>query len=139
MPDLPQFLYLLVDHPTLIVVPIVLFAAFAVWSRSRTAWVAAAAWDLYLIYELGMKAGEFCAGNACLKRTPLYVVYPLLAILSLLALVRGYVRVRDRRQAKRLAIDPRRKVHGAAPLAGPADDYGTRDPDLRVTGSPQPP
>jgi hypothetical protein len=49
-----------------------------------------------------MKAGEFCSGNDCLKRTPLYVVYPLLAILSLLAVVQGYVRIRDRLQRERL-------------------------------------
>jgi hypothetical protein len=88
--------------PTLIMVPIALFAALALWSRSLTAWVAAVAWNLYLIYELGMKAGEFCSGNDCLKRTPLYVVYPVLAILSLLAVVQGYVRIRDRLQRERL-------------------------------------
>lgn len=103
MPDLPNFLYVLVDNPTLIVIPIILFAAFALWTHSRTAWVATVAWDLYLIYELGMKAGEFCGGNACLKRTPLYVVYPLLAVLSLLAMLQGYVRIRDKRQRERLA------------------------------------
>jgi len=102
MADWREFLYLLVDNPTVIVVPILFFAAFALWSGSRTAWVATAAWNIYLIYELGMKAGEFCAGNACLKRTPLYVAYPLLAILSLLALVQGYVHLRDKRHRKRL-------------------------------------
>ena len=51
-----------------------------------------------------MKAGEFCGGNACLKRTPLYVVYPLLAALSLLAMLQVYVpHFRDKRQRERLA------------------------------------
>ena len=94
--------YLLIYHPTLIVVPIILFAAMAIWSQSRTAWTATVAWNLYLIYELGMKAGEFCSGDACMKRTPLYVVYPLLAILSMLAVVQGYVRIRDKRARERL-------------------------------------
>ena len=76
----------------------ILFAALALWSRSTTAWVATATWNLYLIYELGMKAEQFCTGAACLKRTPLYVVYPLLAILSLVALVQAYVHIRDKRQ-----------------------------------------
>ena len=98
MVDLPDFLYLLVNHPMLVIAPIVLFVALALWSRSNTAWLAAAAWNLYLIYELGMKAEEFCSGTACLKRTPLYAVYPLLAILSLVALVQVYVHLRDRRQ-----------------------------------------
>ena len=81
--------------------PIILFAAIALWSHSRTAWAATVAWNLYLIYELGMKAGEFCSGVACVKRTPLYVVYPLLAILSLMAVVQGYVRLRDKRERER--------------------------------------
>jgi len=99
--DLPEVFYLLVNHPTLIVVPIIAFAALALWSHSRTAWAAAVAWNLYLVYELGMKAGEFCGGDACMKRTPLYVVYPLLAILSLVAVVQGYVHIRDRLERRR--------------------------------------
>jgi hypothetical protein len=97
----PENFYLLIDHPTLIAVPIILFAAVALWSHSHTAWVATVAWNLYLIYELGMKAGEFCSGDACMKRTPLYVVYPLMLILSLLAVVQGYVRIRDKRARER--------------------------------------
>lgn len=96
MVDAPEFFYLLVNYPTLIAVPIVLFAALALWSQSVTAWMTTAAWNLYLIYELGMKAEEFCSGAACMKRTPLYVVYPLLAILSLVALVQVYVHIRDK-------------------------------------------
>jgi len=98
MADTPDFLYLLVNHPLLIALPILLFAALALWSGSVTAWVAAAAWNLYLIYELGMKAEEFCSGTDCLKRTPLYVAYPLLALVSLVAAVQVYVHVRDRRR-----------------------------------------
>lgn len=102
MVDLPEFFYLFVNQPTLIFVPMLVFAALALWSRSLTAWLAAVAWNLYLVYELGMKAGEFCDGNACLKRTPLYLVYPLLAILSLTAIVQVYVHLRDKRQRQRL-------------------------------------
>jgi hypothetical protein len=102
MVDLPESFYLLVNYPTLIAIPIIFFAALALWSRSLTAWVATASWNLYLIYELGMKAGEFCGGNACLKRTPLYVVYPLLALLSLVAVVQGYVHIRDKLSQERL-------------------------------------
>ena len=95
MSDLPEFLYLFVNSPMLIAIPILVFAALALWSRSSTAWLATMAWNLYLIYELGMKAEELCTGAACMKRTPLYVVYPLLGILSLVALVQVYVHVRD--------------------------------------------
>jgi uncharacterized membrane protein YoaK (UPF0700 family) len=94
---MPEFLYLLVNHPALIAAPIIVFASLALWSRSRTAWVAAGAWVLYLVYELGMSAGVLCSGLGCIKRTPLYVVYPLLALLSLVALVQVYVHIRDKR------------------------------------------
>lgn len=98
MVDLPESFYLLVNTPMLISIPIVSFAGLALWSHSVTAWVTAVAWNLYLIYELGMKAEEFCTGAACLKRTPLYAVYPLLGILSLVAIVQVYVRLRDKQR-----------------------------------------
>jgi len=98
---MPQFLYLLVDYPILIAGPIVFFAGLALWSQSRTAWVAAAVWVIYLAYELGMHAGVLCSDDACTKRTPLYFVYPLLALLSLVALVQGYVHIRDKRRRER--------------------------------------
>ena len=100
---MPEFFYLLVDHPTLIFVPIILFAALALWSRSRTAWLATVAWDAYLIYELGMKAGEFCSGDDCVRRTPLYFGYPLLAFLSMVALIQVFVHLREKRQREQLA------------------------------------
>jgi hypothetical protein len=100
---MPQFFYLLIDFPALIAAPIVAFAALALWSRSRTAWVATAAWILYLVYELGMRAEVLCSGDECIKRTPLYIVYPLLALLSVVALVQVYVRIRDKRHRERLA------------------------------------
>jgi len=98
---MPEFVYLLTDYPALIVAPIFIFAALALLSRSRIAWVATGAWVLYLFYELGMSAGVFCSADECVKRTPLYVVYPLLAFLSLVALVKGYVNVRDKRIRER--------------------------------------
>lgn len=94
---MPKFFYLLIDYPTLVAVPIILFAALALWSRSRTAWVAATAWLLYLLYELGMRAGALCSGDGCSKRTLLYFGYPLLAFLSVVALAQVYVHIRDKR------------------------------------------
>ena len=111
---MPKFVYLLTDYPLLIVAPIILFAALALWSRSRAAWAATAAWDMYLIYELGMRAGVFCS-DECIKRTPLYVVYPLLALLSLVALVRVYARIRDKHLRERLGrsvAEARRDEYG---------------------------
>jgi len=51
---------------------------------------------LYLGYELGMNAAVLCSGNECMKRSPLYAVYPLLGFISLVALVQAYVRLRER-------------------------------------------
>ena len=97
---MPEFIYLLVNHPALIAVPILSFAGLALWSKSRTAWVAAAAWVMYLGYELGMSAGVLCSANACEKRTLLYVGYPILAFLSAVALVQVYVHFRDRQHRR---------------------------------------
>jgi uncharacterized membrane protein len=98
---MPEFFYLLVNYPALIAAPIIVFAALALWSHSRTAWMATATWVAYLVYEMGMHAGVFCGGDACEKRTPLYFVYPFLAFLSFVALVQVYVRIRDRRRRER--------------------------------------
>ena len=48
-----------------------------------------------------MDAGVFCSGDECVKRSPLYFVYPLLAFLSLVALVQVYVHIRDKRYRQR--------------------------------------
>ncbi|MDH5245448.1 MAG: hypothetical protein OEW98_03285 [Betaproteobacteria bacterium] len=101
MEHMPEFFYLLVNYPALIAAPIVVFGVLALWSHSRTAWVATAAWVLYLGYEVGMNAGMLCSGDSCMKRTPLYFVYPLLAFLSLVALVQVYVHLRDKRRRER--------------------------------------
>ena len=103
MDPIPQFLYLFVDHPALIALPIIVFAALAVWSGSRAAWLVSAAWVIYLGYELGMHAGLLCSADDCAKRTPLYFVYPLLALLSMVALTQVYVRFRSRRYRERAA------------------------------------
>ena len=104
---MPKFFYWLVDYPVLIAVPIIFFAGLAVWTRSRTAGMATVAWVIYLVYELGMHAGVLCSGDECVKRSPLYFVYPLLAFLSVVALVQGYVRIRDKRQRERQRTIPR--------------------------------
>lgn len=101
MDYMPKFLYVFVDYPVLILVPIIVFAGLAVWTRSRAVWLAVIAWVLYLGYELGMDAGVLCSDDECMKRTPLYFVYPLLALLSVVALTQVYVRIRDRRYRER--------------------------------------
>jgi small-conductance mechanosensitive channel len=92
-----EIFYLLINYPALIAVPILVFAALALWSRSRTVWIAAIAWVVYLGYEIGINTGTLCSGQGCIKRSELYVVYPLLTFVSLVALVQAYVHIRDRR------------------------------------------
>jgi|GEM_PF-1972493 len=93
-----EYFYLLINYPALIAVPIVVFATLALWSRSRTAWIAAIAWVVYLGYEIGINTGTLCSGQGCIKRSELYVVYPLLTFVSLVALVQAYVHIRDKRR-----------------------------------------
>jgi hypothetical protein len=87
-----QILYLLIDYPPLILVPILALAALSMWSGSRTAWVVTALWVLYFGYELGVQYEILC--DDCVKRSEMYVVYPLLALATAVAAVQIYVRVR---------------------------------------------
>ena len=100
MAAMSDLVYLLVNYPALIAIPVIVFATLAAWSRSRTAWVAAAAWLAYLVYESGVSVGVFCSGQGCVRRSELYVVYPLLTFVSLVALVQVYVHVRDKRRQR---------------------------------------
>ncbi len=91
---MPQIFYILIDFPGLIVLPIIVLVALAAWSGSRTAWIVAALWMLYLGYELGIKYEILCTD--CVRRTEMYVVYPLLALATGVAAVQAYVHLRQR-------------------------------------------
>jgi hypothetical protein len=93
---MPQFLYLLIDYPALILLPIAVLAALSYWSGSRTAWAVTALWVLYLGYEVGIHYRVLCTD--CVRRTEMYVVYPLLALATAAAAVQIYVHLRDRRR-----------------------------------------
>jgi hypothetical protein len=96
---MPQILYILIDYPALILVPIVVLAALSNWSGSRTAWVVTGLWVLYLGYELGIKYEVLCSD--CIRRTEMYVVYPLLALATAVAAVQIYVHSRHQRPGPR--------------------------------------
>ena len=89
-----QIVYILIDYPALILLPILVLAALSVWSRSRTAWAVTALWVLYLGYELGMHFEVLCTD--CVRRSEMYVVYPLLALATAAAAVQIYVHTRRR-------------------------------------------
>lgn len=95
---MPDFVYLLIDFPALILIPVIALAALSLWSGSRTGWFATAVWLLYLLYELGMTFEILCAGKECLPRRELYTVYPILAFITLVAAVQIYVRHRDQKR-----------------------------------------
>jgi hypothetical protein len=96
---MPQIVYLLIDYPALILVPIVVLAALSNRSGSRTAWAVTGLWVLYLGYELGMKYEVLCTD--CIRRSEMYVVYPLLALATAVAAVQIYVHARRRGAGQR--------------------------------------
>jgi hypothetical protein len=89
---MPEIFYLLIQYPLAILLPVVVLAALALWSGSKTAWLVTALWVLYLGYELGMKYEVLCTD--CVRRAEMYVIYPLLALASAVAAVQIYVRLR---------------------------------------------
>jgi hypothetical protein len=89
-----QIVYILIDYPALILLPILVLAALSLWSGSRTAWVVTALWVLYLGYEVGIHFEVLC--NDCVRRSEMYVVYPLLALATAAAAVQIYVHARSR-------------------------------------------
>ena len=98
---------ILLYYAALAVVPCVALAVAALWLQSRTAWFAAALWGLYFFYELGM---QWNCGGACSDRLDLLIVYPVLALVTLLALVQLYVHKRDRDLRRRQRRQRRRTI-----------------------------
>jgi hypothetical protein len=77
---------LLTRWPWLALLPAIAFAFVWARGRRRSVAVAAFAWLLYTPYELGIAAGLLC-GADCDIRVDLLLLYPLLAGLSLWAVV----------------------------------------------------
>jgi len=59
--------------------------AFARW-RTKLAFAAALAWSAYALYESGMKHRVLCSGE-CNIRVDLLLAYPILAVLTVSAIV----------------------------------------------------
>jgi len=77
-----------VSHPWLALVVAGGFIALWWWSRSKTAITAAIAWAAYSGYEHLMFARILCTGE-CNIRVDLLLIYPLLFLISLLAVILG--------------------------------------------------
>jgi hypothetical protein len=81
----------MIGFPFLALLPATLFAFFYVRSRRSVTLVAALAWLAYFPYELSMKLRILCTGE-CNIRVDLLLFYPLLAIVSVMA-VAAYLKV----------------------------------------------
>lgn len=77
---------ILIEYPFLALVPAALFAALFVKSKNRFVLVAPVLWLAYVPYEYGMKLRILCTGE-CDIRIDLLVLYPVLILVSLIALV----------------------------------------------------
>ena len=93
---MPDFVYILIDNPVLILLPILALAALSLWSGSKTGWVVTGLWVVYLLYELGVQQEMLC--DDCVRRSEMYVVYPLLGLATAVAAVQIYVNLRGRRR-----------------------------------------
>jgi len=92
--DIGIVLGVFIAWPLLALVPAALFAWMYFRYRRRVVLVAALAWLTYFPYEQAMKLRILCSGE-CNIRVDLLLLYPLLALVSLWAVV-AYAR-RDRR------------------------------------------
>lgn len=83
-----------VGYPLLALVPAALFFVLYRASGRGVAAAAAALWLLYALYEYGMHRRWLCTGE-CNIRVDLLLLYPVLWILSIVAVIAG---VRGRRK-----------------------------------------
>ncbi len=76
---------ILIEYPLLALLPAVVFVGLYLVSRRPFVVLAACTWVLYGIYEYAMHDRILCTGE-CNIRVDLLVIYPALAVVSLVAL-----------------------------------------------------
>ena len=91
-----ESLSVFVGHPLLALVPALFFASMAVVTKSRFAWSGVSVWVLYGLYELAIQSRILCSGE-CDIRVDLIFIFPLLIIVSLIALAGAAVQIIRRR------------------------------------------
>ena len=84
--DIGVILGVFIGWPFLALVPAAVFAVLYVRCRRTVALLAALAWLAYFPYEQAMKLRILCSGE-CNIRVDLLLFYPLLLLVSVLALV----------------------------------------------------
>jgi hypothetical protein len=77
---------ILVEAPLLALIPAAILLCVGYVRRSRLAQIAGVVWFIYALYELAIRARLLCSGE-CNIRVDLLVIYPALALLSLVAVV----------------------------------------------------
>jgi len=85
-----------VAYPLLALLPAAAFAALYCASSRRLVAAAAVLWVLYALYEYGMHRRWLCTGE-CNIRVDLLLLYPVLWIVSLVAVIVGIIALRRRR------------------------------------------
>jgi hypothetical protein len=73
-------------HPWLALLPSIVFTVAGYWRRRAIAWLAAAVWLLYALYENAIARRILCSGE-CNIRVDLLLLYPVLLVLSITAAV----------------------------------------------------
>ena len=82
-------------HPWIALVLVAVFGLFYWFARSWFVLIAAILWLAYFVYEYAMKLRILCSGE-CNIRIDLLVLYPLLILVSAVALIVFIVRVSRR-------------------------------------------
>src|SRR5688500_20039478 len=83
----------LVEYPWIAIIIAAFCAALWLWRRRRIAGIAAAVWALYAVYEYLMKLRVMCSGE-CNIRIDLLLLYPALAVLTVVAVVASFIPAR---------------------------------------------
>ena len=77
-----------IEYPSLAFGVAAVCAGLWVWRRRRAIGIAALGWGAYGVYELLMKARVLCSGE-CNIRVDLLLIYPVLAAVTLVGVVRS--------------------------------------------------
>ena len=96
--DIGVILGLLIGWPFLALVPAALLGMLYRRCKRSVVLVAALAWLAYFPYEQAMKLRILCSGE-CNIRVDLVLIYPLLALVSALALGAGFKAARKAKRA----------------------------------------
>jgi hypothetical protein len=86
-----------VSQPLLALLPAAAFAVLYRASSRRLVGAAAVLWLLYAFYEYGMRRRWLCSGE-CNIRVDLLLLYPVLWIVSLVAVIVGIIALKRRRK-----------------------------------------